>query len=115
MKLRSVIDHYFGGNRQMFREAIGVSAKTLYRWLNNGACVNNGQICLPVRELPPLPVVPADCRRTAFEMRMNIVRPDADLSSVNGVYIDAQVQNLWEGWCMAQVEVLRTAIDRNAP
>ncbi|EOH1034838.1 hypothetical protein ACLMYS_003811 [Salmonella enterica] len=102
MNLRNVIDHYFGGNVQLFREAVGVSPKTPYRWLNGGAVVSAGKICLPVRDLPPLPVMPPRLQRELFEEMLTQRRPTADISSVNGVYLDAQVQSMWEGWYMAQ-------------
>ncbi|EHF0215340.1 hypothetical protein IFY47_003397 [Salmonella enterica] len=114
MKLRSVIDHYFGGNQTTFREAVGVSAKTIYRWLTAGAVVNQGMICLPLRELPPLPVVAPDMRREDFEKRLARHYPELDKSSVDGIYIDTQVQKLWDGWCMAQAVFTRDALDRSA-
>lgn len=110
MKLNRFIDHYYGGNQRLFYEAVGVSQKTAYRWVSGGAVVFNGKICLPTRELPELPCVPPDSQREAFEKRVHRMYPNADISSVNGTYLDKRVQGMWEGWCLAQTEFTREAL-----
>ncbi|EIW6162757.1 hypothetical protein MF451_003754 [Salmonella enterica subsp. enterica serovar Saintpaul] len=112
MNLRSFIDQYFGGNVQLFREAVGVSPKTAYRWVSGGAVVAGGKICLPARDLPSLPPVPPNEQRETFEAMMRVHRPDADLSSVDGFYIDKQVQNIFAGWYMAQCAFTTEALGR---
>ncbi|ENE5752149.1 hypothetical protein ABNO07_003628 [Salmonella enterica subsp. enterica serovar Bareilly] len=112
MNLRNLIDHYFGGNAQSFTEAVGVSTKTTYRWQTGGAVVANGKICLPQRDLPTLPVMPPPLKREQFEAMLTQRRPTADLSSVNGVYLDTQVQAIWEGWYMAQCAMTNEALNR---
>ncbi|EMD0638921.1 hypothetical protein VPZ60_004337 [Salmonella enterica] len=102
MNLRTLIDHYYGGSRRTFMEAVGCSEKSVYRWLSENAVVSGGQIYLSVRRGIAPPDLPAPDRREDFEAMMKREHPDADLTRVSGQYVDNRVKYVWQGWLLAQ-------------
>lgn len=102
MNLRTVIDHYYGGSRRAFIEAVGCSEKTAYRWLQQNAVVAHGQLYLSVRRDITTPRLPAPDKRAEFESRIVQMQPDADLTRVGEQYISEGVQYAWMGWVLAQ-------------
>ncbi|HGX3708951.1 TPA: hypothetical protein ACNEJR_003712 [Escherichia coli] len=102
MNLRTLIDHYYGGSRRAFIEAVGCSEKTAYRWLNHNAVVAHGQLYLSVRRDIVTPRLPAPTKREEFEARIVLMQPDADLTRVGDQYISERIQCAWMGWVMAQ-------------
>ncbi|EJF7575713.1 hypothetical protein M8623_003392 [Salmonella enterica subsp. enterica] len=102
MNLRTVIEHYYGGSRRAFIEAVGCSEKTAYRWLQQNAVVAHGQLYLSVRRDIPTPRLPAPDKRAEFESRLVLMQPDADLTRVGEQYLAERVQCAWLGWLMAQ-------------
>jgi hypothetical protein len=104
MNLRRFIDHYYGGNRQSFRAAVGVSPKTVYRWLTLGAVINEGAIYLPVRQLPDVPEIRPDYRRDDFESMLKQDDSECDLVRIGDHYVCPTTQAMWDGWCKAQAQ-----------
>lgn len=102
MNLRTLIDHYYGGSRRAFMEAVGCSEKSVYRWLSEHAIVARGHLYLSVRRDIHPPELPAPERREAFETMMNVEHPDADLTCVRGQYLSQMVAYAWQGWLLAQ-------------
>ncbi|EAM1616380.1 hypothetical protein EU642_22355 [Salmonella enterica] len=102
MNLRRLIEHYYGGNRLTFRDAVSVSPKTVYRWLTNDAVVFHGKVYLPVRDIPELPHIAPDYRRDDFEAAIKASVRRADLSRVGEHYVCPNVQKMWQGWQLAQ-------------
>ncbi|EDY2030107.1 hypothetical protein GTB64_004549 [Salmonella enterica] len=102
MKLSRFIDHYFGGNRQAFRAATGVTYATVYRWLKIGASVHEGRVCLPVRDIVAVPPMAPDERRTEFEAAVMRMNPDANIERIGESYINTTTHAMWLGWCLAQ-------------
>lgn len=112
MNLRTLIDHYYGGSRRAFAEAVGCSEKTVYRWLAEHAVMARGHLYLKVRRDINPPELPAPERRDAFEAMMKREHPDADLTRVRGQYLSQTVAYAWQGWLLAQK--LQTAEDLGA-
>ncbi|EBA6160023.1 hypothetical protein H8U31_001263 [Salmonella enterica] len=102
MNITTFISHYFGGNRQAFRDAVGVSTNTVYRWMNLGAVVAHGKICLPSQDAPAVPTIAPPDRREDFERAYQRVTRDADLSRVGEHYVCPNAQSAWQGWQLAQ-------------
>ena len=102
MNLRALIDHYFGGNRRIFQEAIGVSERTVSRWLADGAVAANGGVYLRAKTLPEMPRLAPPELREQFEALMVQRNPGIDLTRVGQHYIDQRVAYAWEGWSLAQ-------------
>ncbi|EGD6457176.1 hypothetical protein IAJ44_004236 [Salmonella enterica] len=102
MNLRKIIDHYYGGNQQHFSEAVGVSHRTVRRWVAADAAVERGVVMLPVRELPAVPDIAPDYRRDDFEAMMKQASRRSDLTRVGEHYVCPNVQKMWQGWQLAQ-------------
>ncbi|EKK6596322.1 hypothetical protein POJ32_004214 [Salmonella enterica] len=110
MNLRRFIDHYYGGNREAFRAAVGVSAKTVYRWLNMNAVAHHGAVCFPVRDLPPVPAIAPDERREHFEAILIKGEPSANIERIGDTYISSVTQAMWTGWRLAQAKATEEAL-----
>ncbi|ENQ1546066.1 hypothetical protein ACEOHC_003878 [Salmonella enterica] len=102
MNVRTLIDHYFGGNRRIFQQALGVSERTVSRWLADDAVVANGAICLRAKAVRDVPDIPAPTLHEQFEALISSRNPGIDLSRVGIAYVNEHVQYAWEGWSMAQ-------------
>ncbi|EIP9221037.1 hypothetical protein LT875_002484 [Salmonella enterica] len=113
MNVRTLIDHYYGGNRRRFQEALGVSERTVSRWLADDAVVANGAICLRAKAVRNVPALPAPELREQFEALISSRNPGIDLSRVGIAYVNEHVQYAWEGWSMAQE--FHTREDLNMP
>ncbi|EKK5568041.1 hypothetical protein PN823_004461 [Enterobacter hormaechei] len=113
MNLRALIDHFYGGNRRIFQEAIGVSERTVSRWLADHAIADNGGVYLQCKSLPRLPDMAGPTLRDEFEAAMRKRHPQIDLTRVGEAYIDQRVTFSWEGWKLAQeqaMEKVRTPV-----
>ena len=111
MNLRVLIDHYFGGNRRIFQEAIGVSERTVSRWLADNAVVANGAVYLRAKALNGVPTMPAPAQQEQFEAIMVQRHPGIDLARVGSAYLNQRVQYAWEGWSLAQEHHTREALN----
>lgn len=111
MNVRTLIDHFFGGNRRIFQEAVGVSERTVSRWLSDDATVANGAIYLRAKELQNVPNLPAPELREEFEAIMLARTPNIDLTRVGNAYVDQRVKFAWEGWMMSQEYHTRDALN----
>lgn len=105
MQLRTLIDHYFGGNRRAFQEAVRCSDKSVYRWLTDDAVVHQGSLYLTACR----PVTVPD-RRADFEAMMSRAHPDADLSRMDNHYVSERVEYAWTGWMLTQELPTREAL-----
>ncbi|EDZ0839881.1 hypothetical protein GJ904_19900 [Salmonella enterica] len=101
MNVRTLIDHYYGGNRSLFQRAMGVSHRTVSRWLADDAVVANGAIHLRSKPVRNVPALPAPDERDQFEAMMAARQPGIDLTRVGVAYVNQHVQYAWEGWSMA--------------
>ena len=102
MYLVALIDHYFGGSRRAFSEAMGCSERTVHRWISENAVVANGRVHLPVKRDVNVPVMTPPMRRNDFETQMKTAHEDIDLTRIGDHYLSEQVQYVWIGWLLAQ-------------
>lgn len=107
MNLRTLIDHYFGGSRRIFQQSVGVSERTVTRWINDDAVVANGAIYLRVNTLPEVPDLPPPDNREQFEALLLESNPEADLTRVGDGYISEPVRFAWTGWMLAMDKIAR--------
>lgn len=114
MKLRTVIDHYYGGSRRNFLQDVGCSEKTAYRWLTENAVVAHGQVYLSVRKRINPPRLPAPDYREDFEARILRLQPEADLTRVGEQYVKDSIQFAWMGWVMAWEQMADNDLGRSA-
>ncbi|EAB4417342.1 hypothetical protein D7B12_18090 [Salmonella enterica] len=102
MNVRNLIDHYYGGNRRIFQQALGVSERTVSRWLSDDAVIANGAVYLRSKPLRNVPAIPAPELREQFEAIISTRQPGIDLTRIGAVYVNQRVQFAWEGWSMSQ-------------
>ncbi|EPT1451879.1 hypothetical protein ACVOZ6_003467 [Escherichia coli] len=113
MNVRTLIDHYYGGNRRIFQQALGVSERTVSRWLSDDAVVANGAIYLRAKAVRNVPAMPAPELRDQFEALISARSPGIDLTRVGIAYVNQRVQYAWEGWSLSQESHARE--DLNLP